>query len=213
MANLQPQPYYAIRTRRPAEGSSTSSVDSTVRSPTLSSLPKLFCFALLACHCHPRASSFTTNMRPEEVSSTYLSSPLLQYGSGIEYAPPATHDTSRVNFHVKQIDSFAQTLQDVSIVPLPSPPLPSPSVSPSSVNTLSLLDFFVPLFPSPPAEPFPTRDGHHNVTKVSRFFSYTGRRTTCSCCQSLKTLRRLSAKNMASTPTSSPSLLTILTWT
>lgn len=30
MANLQPQPYYAIRTRRPAEGSSTSSVDSTV---------------------------------------------------------------------------------------------------------------------------------------------------------------------------------------
>ncbi|CAN8096523.1 unnamed protein product [Discula destructiva] len=63
MANLQPQPYYAIRTRRPAEGSSTSSVDST-------------------------------------------------YGSGIEYAPPATHDTSRVSYHVKQIDSFAQTLQD-----------------------------------------------------------------------------------------------------
>ncbi|KAJ4419327.1 hypothetical protein N0V82_005015 [Gnomoniopsis sp. IMI 355080] len=51
-------------------------------------------------------------MRSEEVSSTYSPSPLLQYGSGIEYAPPATHDTSRVNFHVKQIDSFAQTLQD-----------------------------------------------------------------------------------------------------
>ncbi|KAF3770239.1 hypothetical protein M406DRAFT_335948 [Cryphonectria parasitica EP155] len=39
-------------------------------------------------------------MRPEE------------YGSGIDYAPPATHDTSRVNYHVKQLDSFAQTLQE-----------------------------------------------------------------------------------------------------
>lgn len=59
-------------------------------------------------------------MRPEEVSSTYSPCPPLQYGSGVDYAPPATHDTSRVNYHVKQIDSFAQTLQDVSSMPPPS---------------------------------------------------------------------------------------------
>lgn len=64
MANLQqPQPYIAIRTRRPDGGSSTSSVDST-------------------------------------------------YGSGIGDAPSATHDTSRVSYHVKHLDTFAQTLQE-----------------------------------------------------------------------------------------------------
>lgn len=65
MAHSQPQPpYYAIRTRRPAERSSTSSVDSTC-------------------------------------------------SSGIAEAPPATHDISRVSYHVKQLDSFAQTLEAV----------------------------------------------------------------------------------------------------
>lgn len=52
-------------------------------------------------------------MRSEEVSASYLPCPPLQYGSGIDYAPPATHDTSRVNYHVKQLDTFAQTLQEV----------------------------------------------------------------------------------------------------
>lgn len=38
-----------------------------------------------------------------------------QYGSGSgDYATPsATHDISRVNYHVKHIDSFAKSLEDV----------------------------------------------------------------------------------------------------
>lgn len=52
-------------------------------------------------------------MRPEE--SPVLNSPFppLQYGSGIGDAPSATHDTSRVSYHVKHLDAFAQTLQEV----------------------------------------------------------------------------------------------------
>lgn len=52
-------------------------------------------------------------MRPEQ--SPILSSPFphIQYGSGIGDAPSATHDTSRVSYHVKHLDTFAQTLQEV----------------------------------------------------------------------------------------------------
>lgn len=52
-------------------------------------------------------------MRPEEVSTAYSPCPPLQYGSGIGEAPPTTHDTSRVSYHVKHLDTFAQTLQEV----------------------------------------------------------------------------------------------------
>lgn len=41
-----------------------------------------------------------------------------QYGSTIEGSSPATHDISRVSYHVKHIESFAQALQEVR-VPLP----------------------------------------------------------------------------------------------
>ncbi|KAK4149836.1 hypothetical protein C8A00DRAFT_18537 [Chaetomidium leptoderma] len=34
------------------------------------------------------------------------------YGSATECTPPATHDISRVSYHVKHIESFAQALQD-----------------------------------------------------------------------------------------------------
>ncbi|PSR83784.1 hypothetical protein BD289DRAFT_277626 [Coniella lustricola] len=51
-------------------------------------------------------------MLPEQVSASYSPCPPLQYGSGIDYAPPTTHDTSRVNYHVNQLDTFAQTLQE-----------------------------------------------------------------------------------------------------
>jgi hypothetical protein len=39
-----------------------------------------------------------------------------QYGSGASEGttPPATHDISRVSYHVKHLDSFVQSLQDVS---------------------------------------------------------------------------------------------------
>lgn len=54
-------------------------------------------------------------MRAEEVDAPYLRS--WQYGSGVgdtTSASSATHDTSRVSYHVKHLDTFAQTLQDVS---------------------------------------------------------------------------------------------------
>lgn len=52
-------------------------------------------------------------MRPEETPVLNSPFPSLQYGSGIGDAPSATHDTSRVSYHVKHLDSFAQTLQEV----------------------------------------------------------------------------------------------------
>lgn len=52
-------------------------------------------------------------MRPEEAPVLNSPFPSLQYGSGIGDAPSATHDTSRVSYHVKHLDSFAQTLQEV----------------------------------------------------------------------------------------------------
>ncbi|KAL2283607.1 hypothetical protein FJTKL_09910 [Diaporthe vaccinii] len=51
-------------------------------------------------------------MRPEETPVLNSPFPSLQYGSGIGDAPSATHDTSRVSYHVKHLDSFAQTLQE-----------------------------------------------------------------------------------------------------
>lgn len=40
-----------------------------------------------------------------------------QYGSGPSEActPSATHDISRVNYHIKHLDTFVQTLEDVSL--------------------------------------------------------------------------------------------------
>lgn len=52
-------------------------------------------------------------MREEQVSLCYSPCPSLQYGSGIGDAVPATHDISRVSYHVKQLDSFTQTLEAV----------------------------------------------------------------------------------------------------
>lgn len=52
-------------------------------------------------------------MRPEEAPILNSPFPSLQYGSGIGDAPSATHDTSRVSYHVKHLDTFAQTLQEV----------------------------------------------------------------------------------------------------
>jgi hypothetical protein len=37
-----------------------------------------------------------------------------QYGSASETSPLATHDISRVSYHVKHLESFAEALQDVS---------------------------------------------------------------------------------------------------
>ncbi|KAI3397019.1 hypothetical protein diail_11346 [Diaporthe ilicicola] len=51
-------------------------------------------------------------MRPEETPVLNSPFPSLQYGSGVGDAPSATHDTSRVSYHVKHLDTFAQTLQE-----------------------------------------------------------------------------------------------------
>jgi hypothetical protein len=82
------QPYFTLRTRRPGDGNSMSSGDSAVRGDQTSVLP----------HRAP-AGVLTSN----------------QYGSsaGDDKTPSATHDISRVNYHVKHISDFAKTLEDV----------------------------------------------------------------------------------------------------
>lgn len=64
-------------------------------------------------------------MRPEEVPTTCSPCPPLQYGSGIGEAPPTTHDTSRVSYHVKHLDTFAQTLQESASRAFPNRGRPS----------------------------------------------------------------------------------------
>ncbi|KAK0710922.1 hypothetical protein B0H67DRAFT_268862 [Lasiosphaeris hirsuta] len=58
------------------------------------------------------APSFMTirSRRPGDGSS--LSSADSTYGSGSEASPSATHDISRVSYHVKHLESFAQALED-----------------------------------------------------------------------------------------------------
>ncbi|KZL77234.1 tyrosine-protein phosphatase non-receptor type 6 [Colletotrichum tofieldiae] len=81
------QPYVTIRSRRPADGNSVSSADSTVG-----------------------ARVSTHQSRRVQVNSQ---AGLAQYGSSSGDAPrTATHDVSRVSYHVKHLDSFAQTLED-----------------------------------------------------------------------------------------------------
>lgn len=60
-------------------------------------------------------TSFAT-MRSEQVSDRCLPCPSLQYGSGVGDALPATHDISRVSYHVKQLDTFTQTLEAVRVL-------------------------------------------------------------------------------------------------
>lgn len=86
------QPYVTIRSRKPA--GSMSSSDSTVRG---------------------RAKS---RERIGLLTSSH------QYGSsaGDDRTPAATHDTSRVNYHVKHISDFARTLEGVGNLSNPSIP-------------------------------------------------------------------------------------------
>ncbi|KAJ0352810.1 hypothetical protein COL154_003614 [Colletotrichum chrysophilum] len=81
------QPYVTIRSRRPYDGNSVSSgADSTVG-------------ARVTTHQSRRVHSQAGDG---------------QYGSSSGDAPrTATHDTSRVSYHVKHLDSFVQTLEDV----------------------------------------------------------------------------------------------------
>jgi hypothetical protein len=83
------QPYVTIRSRRPTDGMSIgSSGDSTVRGRAKQSREGT---GLLTSH---------------------------QYGSsaGDDKTPAATHDVSRVNYHVKHISDFAKSLEDVGFL-------------------------------------------------------------------------------------------------
>ncbi|KAF6809993.1 hypothetical protein CSOJ01_06604 [Colletotrichum sojae] len=82
---MSDQPYVTIRSRRPHDGNSVSSADSTVG---------------------PRVSAHTSRRHHSQAGHG-------QYGSSSGEAPrTATHDTSRVSYHVKHLTSFAQTLED-----------------------------------------------------------------------------------------------------
>ncbi|KAJ0339714.1 hypothetical protein COL922a_004106 [Colletotrichum nupharicola] len=84
------QPYVTIRSRRPYDGNSVSSgADSTVG-------------ARVTTHQSRRVHSQAGDG---------------QYGSSSGDAPrTATHDTSRVSYHVKHLDSFVQTLEDALLL-------------------------------------------------------------------------------------------------
>ena len=159
----QQQPYYALRTRRPADGSSLSSADSTVRS--LTSPPDL--------------AGMTV--------SRYSSS--AQYGSGAAGAstPSATHDVSRVSYHVKHLDSFAQTLQDVRC-----------DSSPLGVVEPVLIC----LCRSPPVGRFQIAADPRSDIRKCRHSYCTGGRMTYSFYPSWKTSKNASEKTMVSRPMS-----------
>lgn len=66
------------------------------------------------------ASSADSTVRPPSSAAHTTCRPLTsgQYGSSSETSPLATHDISRVSYHVKHLESFAEALQEV-------PPFPS----------------------------------------------------------------------------------------
>ncbi|KAK7452899.1 hypothetical protein CaCOL14_009987 [Colletotrichum acutatum] len=81
------QPYVTIRSRRPHDGNSVSSADSTVGA---------------------RISAIQSRRVRVDSQAGHD-----QYGSSSGDAPrPATHDISRVSYHIKHLDSFAHTLEN-----------------------------------------------------------------------------------------------------
>ena len=93
------QPYVTIRARRPGDGSSVSSADSTVCN--------------LEC---PHNEFVDDDQKLRRRADLKMAQHAPEQG---EYtAPSATHDTSRVSYHVKHLDTFAKTLEDVSRVVL-----------------------------------------------------------------------------------------------
>ncbi len=91
----QSPPYVTIRSRRPAPGSSSLNAGETVRVERAAPWQEgPVCVVLRRSH-----------------------SVIVQNG---EYTTPsATHDISRVSFHVKHIDTFAKSLEDVRSLSLP----------------------------------------------------------------------------------------------
>ncbi|KAK8088654.1 hypothetical protein PG997_003615 [Apiospora hydei] len=81
------QPYVTLRTRRPTDGNSMSSGDSAVRGEVMHSIQR--------------------RNRSAPLTST-------QYGSSVgdDRTPSATHDISRVSYHVKHLSDFAKSLED-----------------------------------------------------------------------------------------------------
>lgn len=84
------QPFVTISEWQPTDGHSFSSGDSAVRRNNRTA-------------------------RPPQARSRLMSSS--QYGSSIEdeRTPSATHDISRVSYHVKHLPEFAKTLEDVRL--------------------------------------------------------------------------------------------------
>ncbi|KAK8055862.1 hypothetical protein PG993_001089 [Apiospora rasikravindrae] len=81
------QPYVTLRSRRPTDGNSMSSGDSAVRGEVMHSVQR--------------------RNRSAPLTST-------QYGSSVgdDRTPSATHDISRVSYHVKHLSDFAKSLED-----------------------------------------------------------------------------------------------------
>lgn len=161
------QPYVTIRSRKPADGMSMSSGDSTVRG---------------------RAKS--------RERTGLLTSP--QYGSsaGDDRTPTATHDISRVDYHVRHISDFARTLEDVGVLP-----------TPGQADGERLIQVLTSL----PRALFPIVDGRKDTRRFKHSFC-TGSATTCSCCQSWRILGNASGRTIALRLIPFPSHPITLTW-
>jgi hypothetical protein len=84
--------FLTLRSRRPG-----SSADSTV--------------------CYSGSKEGYSDMEP-----SIFNTRTQQYGSASDTSPLATHDISRVSYHVKHLESFAEALQDVRLSLLISSP-------------------------------------------------------------------------------------------
>ncbi|CAJ2506183.1 Uu.00g003130.m01.CDS01 [Anthostomella pinea] len=130
-------PFVTISSRQPTtDGNSFSSGDSAVRRDNRTA---------------------RSSIRPPQARSRLITSSA-QYGSSVgdEKTPSATHDISRVNYHVRCLPEFARTLEDVRAHPHPIP---------------SRGDFMLPLLHAPggasAARAFPNqRGGSQRYKKV-----------------------------------------------
>jgi hypothetical protein len=88
------QPYYTIRSRRPADGHGARQGEGPP-----------------VCFSPTMPSRFV-----QDGTNIYLTlKPINAVGDG--FARSATHDTSRTSFHVKHIGAFARRLEDVCFTP------------------------------------------------------------------------------------------------
>lgn len=115
----------------------------------------------------------------------------IQYGSASESCNPATHDVSRVSYHVRHLETFAQALEDVC--------------HSTTYRHAPDLKLIFARCGSRPIGHFPPPHLHSKGTLKSKLYFYIGPVTICSCCLSWRIWKNVFEKITVTTPISSPS--------